>query len=199
MVLLEELSFFQKLVHADYALMLKINRDWQSPLFDTVSLFIRESTFWVPLYVFLLLMATINFGRQGFWWAVALIGLVALTDLLSSHVIKEVLYRPRPCRDEVMAHKIRFLAKTCGMNGSFTSSHATNHFAIAMFMYQTLRSRSSWWGMSFIWAGLISYAQIYVGVHYPADILGGALLGSFAGFIAARLFNHQTGLGLTNE
>ncbi len=199
MVLLEELSFFQKLVHADYALMLKINRDWHLPLFDTVALFIRESTFWVPLYVFLLLMVTINFGRQGFWWVVALIGLVALTDLLSSHVIKEILYRPRPCRDELMAHKIRFLAKTCGMNGSFTSSHATNHFAIAMFLYQTLRSRSSWWGIAFLWAGLISYAQVYVGVHYPLDIFGGALIGCLAGFAAARLFNHQTGLGLANE
>jgi hypothetical protein len=51
MVLLEELSFFQKMVHADYALMLKINRDWHFPIFDTVSLFIRESTFWTPLYV----------------------------------------------------------------------------------------------------------------------------------------------------
>lgn len=198
MVLLENLGFFQKLVHADYAMMLKLNRDWQVPFFDTVALFIRESTFWVPLYVFLLLFITINYGRKGFWWAVALIGLVALTDLFSSHVVKEVLYRPRPCRDEMMAHQIRFLAKTCGMNGSFTSSHATNHFAIAMFIYQTMKKTSPWWGIAFIWAGLISYAQVYVGVHYPFDVLGGALIGSLAGFVAARLFNHQTGLGLAS-
>jgi undecaprenyl-diphosphatase len=197
MVLLEELSLFQKLVHADYWLMLKINREWQVPFFDNVALFVREAGFWVPLYVFLLLFITLNFGRKGFWWAVALIGLVALTDLLSSHVIKEVFFRPRPCRDEVMAHEIRFLARTCGMNGSFTSSHATNHFAIAMFLYQTLKGHSRWWGLAFLWAGLISYAQVYVGVHYPFDIFGGALLGSAAGFIAARLFDHQTGLGLT--
>jgi membrane-associated phospholipid phosphatase len=198
MVLLENLSFIQKLVQADYALMLKLNRDWHAPFFDTIALFIRESTFWVPLYVFLLLFITINYGRKGFWWAVALLGLVALTDLFSSHLVKEMLYRPRPCRDEMMAHKIRFLAKTCGMNGSFTSSHATNHFAIAMFIYQTMKKTSSWWGIAFIWAGLISYAQVYVGVHYPFDILGGALIGSLAGFYAARLFNHQTGLGLAS-
>lgn len=198
MLLLEELGLFQKLVHADYALMLKLNRDWQIPYFDNIALFIRESTFWVPLYVFLLLYITINYGRKGFWWAAALLGLVALTDLLSSHVIKEVFFRPRPCRDEMMAHQIRFLAKTCGMNGSFTSSHATNHFAIATFIYQTMKKTSPWWGIAFIWAGLISYAQVYVGVHYPFDILGGAILGSLAGFVAARLFNHQTGLGLAS-
>lgn len=198
MLLLEELGLVQKLVHVDYALMLKLNRDWQIPFFDNIALFIRESTFWVPLYVFLLLYITLNHGRKGFWWAAALLGLVAITDLVSSHVIKEVLFRPRPCRDEVMAHQIRFLAKTCGMNGSFTSSHATNHFAIATFIYQTLKKTSPWWGIAFIWAGLISYAQVYVGVHYPFDILGGALLGSFAGLIAARLFNHQTGLGLAS-
>jgi undecaprenyl-diphosphatase len=84
------------------------------------------------------------------------------------------------------------------MNGSFTSSHATNHFAIATFIYQTMKKISSWWGIAFIWAGLISYAQVYVGVHYPFDVLGGALIGSLAGFVAARLFNHQTGLGLAS-
>ena len=87
MVLLEELSLFQKLVHADYAMMLKLNRDWQIPFFDTIALFIRESTFWVPLYVFLLFYITINYGRKGFWWAVALVGLVALTDLCSSQFV----------------------------------------------------------------------------------------------------------------
>jgi undecaprenyl-diphosphatase len=196
MVPLAELPFLQEVLHADYALMLKINRDWHSSHIDTIALFIRESTFWVPLYLFLLLFISMNFGRNGFWWAVGILALVALSDILSSHVIKEILYRPRPCRDELMAHKIRFLAKTCGLNGSFTSSHATNHFAIATYLYMTLKRTSPWWGIAFLWAGLISYAQVYVGVHYPFDVLGGAILGCSLGFVFARVFNHQIGLGL---
>jgi len=196
MVLLEGNSFFQKLLHADYWLMLKINRDWQSTIFDYVSLFIREASFWVPVYVFLLLFITLNFGKKGWWWALALIGLIALADSLSSHLIKEILFRPRPCRDEVMAQNIRFLAKTCGMNGSFTSSHATNHFAIASFLYLTLKKSSPFWILGFVWAGMISYAQVYVGVHYPLDVIGGAILGTTLGYFTASLFNHQIGLGL---
>jgi membrane-associated phospholipid phosphatase len=199
MVLLELSSFIQKALHVDYSLMLKINRDWQSPFFDHVSLFIRDANFWAPVYAFLLLFIPMNFGRRGLWWVVALIGLIALTDSISSHVIKDLFFRPRPCRDEMMAHKIRFLAKTCGLNGSFTSSHAANHFAIAMFIFQTLKKSSSLWGLGFIWAGAISYAQVYVGVHYPFDIIGGAMLGSLLGYFSASLFNNQIGLGLLNE
>ena len=191
-----DLPFLQDILHADYSLMLKINREWTSPVFDTVALFIREATFWAPFYVFLLIFITVNFGRNGFWWAVGLLTLVAISDILSSHVIKELLYRPRPCRDELMADKIRFLAKTCGLNGSFTSSHATNHFAIATYLYITLKKLSPYWGLAFIWAALISYAQVYVGVHYPFDVLGGAILGMFLGWIFARVFDHQIGLGL---
>jgi len=190
------MDIWQKILHLDYALALKINRDWTSPLFDTVALFIREASFWVPLYLFLLLFITLNFGRQGFWLAVGALSLVAVSDLISSHVVKELLYRPRPCRDEFMGHQIRFLAKTCGLNGSFTSSHATNHFAIATYLYLTLRKISPYWGIGFLWAALISYAQVYVGVHYPADVLGGAILGSCLGYVFARVFDHQIGLGL---
>ena len=190
------MDMLQRILHLDYALDLKINRDWTSPLFDTLALFIREAGFWVPLYLFLLLFITVNFGRQGFWWAVGALSLVAVSDLISSHVVKELLYRPRPCRDEFMAHQIRFLAKTCGLNGSFTSSHATNHFAFATYLYLTLRKMSPYWGLGFLWAALISYAQVYVGVHYPSDVLGGAILGSFLGYVFARVFDHQIGLGL---
>ena len=198
MVLLQQLSFFQQILHADYALMLKINKEWQWDVFDTIALFIREATFWVPLYIFIVLFASLNFGKKGIWWILALVCLVSLSDIISSHVIKVWLFRPRPCRDPFMAHQIRFLAKTCGMNGSFTSSHATNHFTIASFLYFTLKRFSPWWAVGFLWAGLIAYAQVYVGVHYPFDIIGGAILGFATGYLGARIFIHQMGNALTS-
>jgi undecaprenyl-diphosphatase len=192
----DSISLFQKLLHEDYALMLKINRDWNSPAFDAIALFIREPSFWIPLYAYLILFIILNFGKKGVYCILTLILLVIVSDLISSQVIKQLLFRPRPCRDEVMAMQIRFLAKTCGLNGSFTSSHATNHFAIAMFVYQILKKTAPYWAIGFLWAGLISYAQVYVGVHYPLDIIGGALLGNFLGYFFARIFNNQIGLGL---
>jgi membrane-associated phospholipid phosphatase len=190
----DELPFAEKLLHADYWLMVKINRDWQVSFFDNTALFLRESLTWLPLYVFLLLFVLINFGKKGFWWVISVLAMAGISDIISSHIIKEIFDRPRPCRDEVMASQIRFLAKTCGMNGSFTSSHATNHFALATFIYFTLRFLNPWWAVFFLWAALISYVQVYVGVHYPSDVLGGAALGFLVGFVTARFFNHKIGL-----
>lgn len=197
MVLLQQMSFFQQILHTDYALMLKINKDWQWESFDIIALFIREASFWVPLYAFAGLFVLLNYGKKGLWWILTLVCLVSLSDLISSQVFKPFFFRPRPCRDPYMAHQIRFLAKTCGLNGSFTSSHASNHFAIASFLYLTLKRFSPWWAVAFLWAGLISYAQVYVGVHYPFDVLGGAIFGFTIGYLAARIFIHQMGNALT--
>lgn len=190
----EDLPFAEKLLHADYWLMIKINRDWQNSFFDNTALFLRESITWLPVYVFLLLFVTINFGKKGFWWAISILAMAGISDIVSSHIIKEIFDRPRPCRDEIISTQIRVLAKTCGMNGSFTSSHAANHFAIATFIYYTFRFLGPWWALFFLWAALISYSQVYVGVHYPSDILGGSILGFLIGFLAARFFNYKIGL-----
>jgi undecaprenyl-diphosphatase len=189
-----EWSLLDKLLHADYWLMLKINKDWSNPLFDRVSIIARESLAHIPVYVFLFLFITMNFGRKGVWWAVAILAMAGISDFISSQFIKEWFNRPRPCRDPLMAHQIRFLARFCGMNGSFISSHASNHFAVAMFIYQTLGAGSRWWSLFFIWAAIVALSQVYVGVHYPSDMLGGALFGCLLGFFWARLFNRQVGL-----
>ena len=190
----QNLSLLDKILHADYWLMLRINKDWTSPWFDNVALFARESYLYVPFYLFLALFMIINFGKKGAWWVVTVLAMAGVNDLLSSHVIKEIFDRPRPCRDPMMAHQIRFIAKYCGMNGSFISSHASNHFAAATFIFQTLKFISRKWALVFLWAALISYSQVYVGVHYPSDVLCGAIFGMMIGYGASRFFETQIGL-----
>jgi undecaprenyl-diphosphatase len=83
----------------------------------------------------------------------------------------------------------------CPESSSFTSSHAVNHFAAAMFIFTTFRKSLSWkWALLFIWAFLISYAQVYVGVHFPFDVFCGAIVGVILGYIPAKIFNTTIGL-----
>lgn len=189
-----QLTLSERILHADYWLLLKINQDWHSPWMDSVALLARESTFHIPFYVFLALFMIMNFGTKGTWWVVTALAMAGLSDLLSAQVIKELIYRPRPCRDLVMAHQIRFLARYCGENSSFISSHASNHFAAAMFIYSTLKDLDRKWILVFAWAALIAYAQVYVGVHYPSDVICGALFGTLVGYLAAGFFRRRLGL-----
>ena len=186
------------LLELDRAAFLAINNGLSHPWLNTICLVFRNQSTWYPMYALVIYFLVRTYKKESWKILLAAALMVFVTDQFSANLVKNTFMRLRPCVEPLLAGKVIHLTGSC--NGySFISAHATNHFAIAMFVYQTLRSRFSWWGIAFLWAGLISYAQIYVGVHYPADILGGALLGSFAGFIAARLFNHQTGLGLTNE
>jgi membrane-associated phospholipid phosphatase len=188
------LPFFQQLLHLDYQLMLLINRLFIHPYMDTISLFMRESIFHIPLYVFIILFAFSALRSKAVWWLLAGILLIICCDLISSHVIKDLVGRPRPCRDPFMAGNIRLLASYCGGNGSFTSSHAVNHFAFATYVFTTLKSFSPWFRVLFIWAALIAYSQVYVGVHYPSDVLVGAILGCLFGWLCARIVRQSLSL-----
>jgi undecaprenyl-diphosphatase len=183
----DQMSFFQQLLHLDYQLTFLVNREMVHPVLDDLFLFLRESIFHVPLYFFIIIYSFQVFGKNAIWWVLGAISLIALCDLLSSHVIKAYFNRPRPCRDPFMAGQIRFLARYCGTNGSFTSSHAVNHFAFATYVASTMWGISKWFNLLFVWAFAIAYAQVYVGVHYPSDVLAGAFLGIVFGLMGAQI------------
>jgi undecaprenyl-diphosphatase len=114
----------------------------------------------------------------------------AFTDLVSSRLIKENVFRLRPCQDKSLADHIHVLVQYCPHSSSFTSSHAANHFGFAAFFYFTLKNYyGKWTALIFLWAFIICYAQVYVGVHYPIDVLCGALVGTVIGCLVSRLFN----------
>ena len=176
-------TFLHRSQQVDNAMMLVVNRELTHPLMDNLALFMRESIFHIPLYLFLFFIAYQLLGKKAFWWIIAACTLIAITDLLSSQLIKYTFNRIRPCRDPFMATQVRFLAKYCGSNPSFTSSHAMNHFAFAAFAASSFKGISKWVNLLFVWAAIISYSQVYVGVHYPSDVIVGGFMGILLGWM----------------
>lgn len=183
----------------DYILFAKVNGEWHNSFFDTFLPFIREPLFWTPFYFFLVMFSVLNFKGRGWLWVLFLILNAVLSDFVSSTLIKEHFWRLRPCQDPALSDTIRFLVSYCPRSSSFTSSHAANHFAAAMFIFTTYKNvLSSKWALIFIWAFAISYAQVYVGVHFPVDIFCGAIAGLVTGYLPARVFNYRFGLEKIN-
>jgi undecaprenyl-diphosphatase len=178
----------------DTYLFLKINTIWTTPALDAFFPWFREAITWVPLYFFFLLFARINFKWKSLPWIFFVILNFALSDQISGF-IKDWVARPRPCNDILVQFYMRLLIPHCPSSGSFTSSHATNHFAMAMFLWLTLRPILKKWAyLFFAWAALIAYGQVYVGVHYPIDVFCGAILGCLIGYATASFFNRRIGI-----
>ncbi len=184
----------------DYKLFSKINGQWHTSFLDKVIPFIREPFVWLPFYFFLVLFTIINFGKKGFYWAIFFICNAAISDYISSTIIKENFVRVRPCHDPALASTIRFLVSYCPESSSFTSSHAVNHFAAAMFIFTTFKNAISYkWSWLFLWAFAVSYAQVYVGVHFPFDVFCGTIVGLIIGYTIAKIFNTKIGLLQTEK
>jgi undecaprenyl-diphosphatase len=188
------LSFWSLIQPYDEWLITHINQDWGNKVFDYLLPFMRETAFWLPLYFFLILFVTMNFGIRGLWWVIGFLLTAAFADLISSQFIKQTVMRVRPCQDPEVSGQLRFFINYCPGSSSFTSSHATSHFAQAMFFYGTLKSVTRWAWLFFIWAFIISYTQVYVGVHYPFDVICGGILGCGIGFVISKLHLKQAGL-----
>ena len=181
-----------KIIQLDRALFKLINQTWHNELFDSIFPLIRNSIFWIPLYLFLLIFMLINFKKGVLWWAIFAACTAILTDFVSSKLIKENIIRLRPCNDPALADTMRFLLNYRPQSSSFTSSHAATHFALAVFFYLTLKNFIGKWALLFfLWAFLIVYAQVYVGVHFPLDIICGAIIGIAIGYFTGYTFNKK--------
>ena len=183
------MSLMQQILQWDRELFNKVNGEWTNSFLDLVLPYTRNAVVWAPFYLFFIVFVTVNYKRTGLFWILFGILAIATTDLVSSWVIKENFFRLRPCGDPELAGTVRFLVNYCPQSSSFTSSHAANHFALAIFIFITLKNyMGKWLWLIFIWAFIISYAQVYVGVHYPLDIICGGIVGSIIGYGAAKMF-----------
>ncbi len=149
---------------------------------------LREKRNWIPLYVILFALIFHQFKkRNGILIVLCALLTVGMSDILSSKIIKPTIERPRPCHTLEDGKGLNLLVN-CGGGYSFTSSHATNHFAIGTFLGLVLLPLFKYGFPLFMaWAGSISYAQVYVGVHYPFDVFCGGILGIIIGYFIFRL------------
>ncbi|TNE31287.1 MAG: phosphatase PAP2 family protein [Bacteroidetes bacterium] len=147
---------------------------------DGFMLLVSGTLLWIPLYAYLIFLLFKKFPTKnaivGLAWVVVLI---FLCDQLSVHAFKEVFERLRPCHEPLLAGQVRLVKESCGGQFGFVSSHATNTFGLAVFLGGLLGSKVKWLPVALLlWAALVSYSRIWLGVHYPLDILGGAVLGT---------------------
>lgn len=147
----------------------------------------REAKTWIPLYIFLMLYLGWKYKWQGLFIILFAIGCAGFSDFTNSRLIKEVFERPRPCHTLTEPSEID-LRIGCGRGYSFPSSHASNHMALALFLSLALGPKEKLLkGMLIFWAFLVGFSQIFVGVHYPFDILGGFLWGAMLAVSFHRL------------
>jgi undecaprenyl-diphosphatase len=160
-----------------------INSTLSTPVGDTLWPLITDYDRLWPVRVVLVaawLYLLIKGGVRGRTAALLLIPLLVFSDQLSSTVIKEFVGRARPCHsvNGVPVVPDVHLLVTCGGGKSFPSSHAVNNFGVAVLLSFYFRR---WKWAFFTWAGLVALSRVAVGVHYPSDIAGGAIIGSLVG------------------
>ncbi len=171
--------------HIDTQLFFHINHCVKNDFFDVIMPLARDKYTWIPLYALLVFLIIRKYKTQSVYvLGYALLALV-LADQLSASVIKPLVQRLRPCNDPSIIQYVHNELVDCGSGFSFVSSHATNHFALAIYFIMVFAKPSNRFFVVLgfvVWAGLISFAQVYVGVHYPFDVLVGALLGMLIGY-----------------
>ncbi|MFC5046450.1 phosphatase PAP2 family protein [Aquimarina hainanensis] len=179
----------EELIQLDKELFLYLN-NLGTTTWDGFWLFMTEKFYQIPLYAVLLYFFYKIFGPKGLLITILVVAaLITATDQLSN-LFKNVLFmRPRPCRAEGVSELTRFIAERCGRHGYF-SGHSASSMALAFFTGLALRKRLKYiFVLMIVWSFIVSYSRIYIGVHYPGDVLTGWGIGALLGIGAFRL--HQ--------
>jgi len=157
-----------------------------SNFLDQVMVFASGKLTWVVFYLFLLFLIIKKYKYKAVLAVLFIAIAITLSDQASVRLFKNVFLRLRPCHQPDVMENLRMIIG-CGGRYGFVSSHAANSFALVAFIILLLQKR--WVSMMMIiWGTLIIYSRVYLGVHYPSDVIAGSMVGIIAGGIAFGLF-----------
>ena len=158
-----------------------------TPWLDPVMVWVTTRNNWFPAYALLIGWLIYRYRKQAVGLLLTIIAAVALGDQFSSSVLKPLTLRPRPCHVPALQKLIHSLVD-CGGQYGFVSSHAATTFALATSLWLLPGRQHSWLRWTFGWAALITYSRIYVGVHYPLDVLAGIGVGVLSAVICVAVY-----------
>lgn len=174
----------EKIKDLDQELFLYLN-DLHVPVLDQIMMLVSNKYFWIPFYLGIIIYLVYRYRRQSMPMLGMAIAAVGAADYVASGLFKPYFARLRPCHDPDISALVN-IVDGCGGQFGFMSSHASTSFALAAFFNMILSDRYTVFkAVLLVWAFVVSFSRIYLGVHYPGDIIGGALLGSFAAYVSA--------------
>ncbi len=173
----------QDLNWVDHRLFEFIQLNCRIASLDPVFAAMRDKHCWIPLYIFLFAWICFNYGITCWKLVVVILLNVIISDQLNSSVLKPVFNRERPCKELYFKDQFNPVID-CSGGFSFPSSHATNHMALAVLLFLScgyLMNRWKW--LLIAWAVLVGWSQVYVGVHFPFDVVAGWIEGAIIAWV----------------
>ena len=169
----------------DQQLFLFINSH-NSSFWDQVMYIISAKVTWIPLYIAILYILIKKYRRKFLILVLIIIVGITLSDQISV-LVKNSFHRLRPCHTAALEGLVHLVKGICGGAYGFVSSHASNSFMVAVLSFSLIKVRWFTFGMIF-WALLIGYSRIYLGVHYPGDVVCGSFIGALVGWGVYQLY-----------
>jgi len=184
------MGLIEKIEQIDRQLLFAIN-DANSPLLDTIMWWVSKPAFGIPFYLLFVFLLYKYFGwKSALIIVLSTVAAVGLADLSAKYLFKEMFERFRPSQNFEIKDQLHYVNSYHGGMYGFVSSHAANMFSIAMILGLWLKKKIRY-SLHFllIWAALIGYSRVYLGVHYPSDVLCGALLGMSIAFLIYKVIS----------